>query len=102
LSQTRSFGLLLATAVALVGAVAAAAALIIQDFFMPRFSRFPGNFNASRVFNGTRTFAGSRFGGGFVFVGPLATTAYVCVIVVAVVLVAVVCAEKLAGKPTAS
>jgi hypothetical protein len=67
---------------------------------MLRISRFPGNFNGTRAFNATRAFAGSRFAGGFGFVGSLATTTYVCVIIVAVILVAVVCAEKLASKPT--
>jgi hypothetical protein len=88
--------------VSLVGAVASAAALIIQNFVTPRFSRFPGNFNGTRAFNATRTFAGSRFAGQFVFVGSLATTAYVCVIIVAVILVAVVCSEKFASKRTSS
>jgi hypothetical protein len=97
-----SFGVLLATAVSLVGAVAAAAALIIQNFLTPRFSQFPGNFNGTRAFNATRTFAGSRFAGQFGFVGSLATSAYVCVIIVAVILVAVVCSEKFATKPSPS
>lgn len=92
----------MATAVSLVGAVAAAAALIIQNFFMPRFGRFPGNFNGTRAFNATRPFVGSRFAGGFGFVGSLGTAAYVCVIVVAVILVAVVCSEKFASKPVSS
>jgi hypothetical protein len=102
LGNTRSLGVLLATAVSLVGAVAAAAALIIQEFFTPRFARFPGNFNGTRAFNATRTFAGSRFAGQFGFVGSLATTAYVCVIIVAVILVGVVCSEKFATKPSSS
>jgi hypothetical protein len=102
LSKSRSLGILLATAVSLVGAVAAAAALIIQNFFMERFSRFGGNFNGTRAFNATRTFAGSRFAGEFGFVGSLATTAYVCVIIVTVILVAVVCSEKFGSKATSS
>lgn len=47
------------------------------------------------MLNGTRTFAGE-----FGFVGSLATTGYVCVIVAAIILVAVVCSEKFASKPT--
>ena len=97
---TGSGALLLATALAVIGACAMGVGLAIQSLFRPRFQgNFNGNFNATRAFNSTRTFNG-QFAAqrmGFGYASWLNTLGFACLVATAVILL-VLLFQSRAGK----